>query len=58
MDSPRAKKKVMRAPAVSASFGSTNLMTGGEYLVEDDACNFVKSNFSIKFSESLQELVS
>lgn len=36
MDSPRAKKKVIRAPAVSASFGSTNLMRGGQYLVEDN----------------------
>ena len=26
MDRPRAKKKVIKAPAVSASLGSTNLM--------------------------------
>lgn len=29
MDRPRAKKKVIRAPAVSASFDSTNLETKG-----------------------------
>lgn len=44
MDRPRAKKKVMRAPAVSASLGSTNLKADITYLIFRNYNNIEKAH--------------
>lgn len=44
MDRPRAKKKVMRAPAVSASLGSTNLKADITYLIHRNHNNIEKAH--------------
>lgn len=56
MDRPRAKKKVMRAPAVSASLGSTNLKADITYLILRNHNNIEKAHSGFR-SLSLHSLV-